>query len=86
MNQYASLPVSGGHSLPESPRVGKFRKFELHPPSRECGNPNEKLKLVPSRWSHTGWRYVLDDPQETEYFSSPNRVNTFGWAESKENE
>ena len=65
MNGVSLLPVTAG-ALPESPRVGgKFRKFELHPPSRgRDSNPHKNLKLVPSRWSHTGWRYCLDEPKD----------------------
>lgn len=39
----------------------------------------KKLKLVPSRWSHTGWKYVLDDPKSTKFFTNPNRANCHGW-------
>ena len=32
-------------------------------------------QLVPSRWSHTGWRYVEDLSKER-FFSNPNRFNS----------
>tara|TARA_B110000503_G_C6903500_1_gene311724 strand:- start:336 stop:515 length:180 start_codon:yes stop_codon:yes gene_type:complete len=43
------------------------------------GYPEENLQLVPCRWSHTGWKYVQHDPESTMFFSSPNRVNNFGF-------
>ena len=45
----------------------------------------DNLKLVPCRWSHTGWKYVQDDPAKTNFFSSPNRVNSFGFNQEKSN-
>ena len=41
--------------------------------------PEENLVLVPCRWSHTGWKYVQRDPSATKFFTSPNRVNSFGY-------
>ena len=26
--------------------------------NKDLGLPSENLKLVPCRWSHTGWKYV----------------------------
>ena len=36
------------------------------------------MKLVPCRWSRTGWKYVESDPKEHKFFSNPNRVNSHG--------
>ena len=41
-------------------------------------NMNQNLHLVPSRWERSGWRYVQKDPQATDFFNNPNRVNSFG--------
>ena len=35
--------------------------------------------VVPCRWSHTGWKYVVQDPAQEKYFSHPNRVNSLGF-------
>ena len=43
----------------------------------------QKLVLVPDRWSHTGWKYVTDDPGKNKFFSSPNRVNNYGFGYEK---
>ena len=40
---------------------------------------DENLHLVPCRWSKTGWRYMQQDPSQTQYFRNPNRVNQFGY-------
>lgn len=32
------------------------------------GYPEENLQLVPCRWSHTGWKYVQTDPDNTQFF------------------
>ena len=45
----------------------------------DLGLPEENLKLVPCRWSHTGWKYVQADPGKTHFFKNPNRVNSFGF-------
>ena len=47
------------------------------------GVPEENLQLVPCRWSHSGWKYVQKDPGNTNFFTSPNRVNSFGFASGK---
>lgn len=47
------------------------------------GIPEENLQLVPCRWSHTGWKYVQKDPGNTNFFTNPNRVNSFGFSTSK---
>ena len=44
------------------------------------GFPEEKLQLVPCRWSHTGWKYVQCDPEATNFFSNPNKVNNIGFS------
>jgi hypothetical protein len=49
------------------------------------GVPEENLQLVPCRWSHTGWKYVQADPGATQFFTNPNRVNSFGFSTSKKN-
>ena len=48
-----------------------------------AGIPEENLQLVPCRWSHTGWKYVQADPGATAFFTSPNRVNSFGFSTGK---
>ena len=40
---------------------------------------DDNLQLVPCRWSNTGWKYVQADPSRTQFFQSPNRVNSFGF-------
>ena len=50
------------------------------------GLPEENLQLVPCRWSHTGWKYVQADPSEAKFFKSPNRVNSFGFNQTKKAE
>ena len=50
---------------------------------QDLGLPSENLKLVPCRWSHTGWKYVQANPETTNFFSSPNRVNSFGFSAGK---
>ena len=44
------------------------------------GVPEENLQLVPCRWSHTGWKYVQKPTAKTNFFTSPNRVNSHGFA------
>ena len=34
-----------------------------------------EIKIVPTRWDHTGWKYVLEDPEKKKYFNNPNRIN-----------
>ena len=53
---------------------------------QNVGIPEENLQLVPCRWSHTGWKYVQADPERTNFFSNPNRVNSFGFSASKKNQ
>ena len=36
------------------------------------------MKLVPCRWSRTGWKYVEVDPKEHKFFGNPNRANSHG--------
>ena len=36
-------------------------------------------RLVPCRWSHTGWKYVEEEPNSSRFFTNPNRVNGSGW-------
>lgn len=38
---------------------------------------------MPCRWSHTGWKYVQKDPGYTHFFTSPNRVNSFGFTSAQ---
>lgn len=44
---------------------------------------DENIRLVPCRWSNTGWKYVNDDPSNQRFFKSPNRVNSHGWGIEK---
>ena len=37
------------------------------------------MKLVPCRWSRTGWKYVEADPNEHKFFGNPNRANCHGY-------
>ena len=39
-----------------------------------------ELYLVPNRWSKSGWKYVEQDPIRHKFFSSPNRMNSFGFS------
>lgn len=39
---------------------------------------DDNIKLVPDRWSHTGWKYVGEEPSDKKFFKSPNRINMFG--------
>ena len=45
---------------------------------------DDAIKLVPCRWAKSGWKYVQDDPGSTTFFSSPNRVNSFGMSQKSE--
>lgn len=39
----------------------------------------EKYKIVPDRWSKTGWKYVKEEQVEkNKFFNHPNRSNSFG--------
>ena len=41
---------------------------------------DNEVKLVPDRWSHTGWKNSPMEPSELTrgFFCSPNRVNSIG--------
>ena len=36
------------------------------------------VKIVPCRWTNSGWKYVEDEPAKQKFFSNPNRANSFG--------
>ena len=57
--------------------------FDARAAKNAVGAPEENLQLVPCRWSHTGWKYVQADPGATAFFTSPNRVNSFGFSSQK---
>ena len=38
------------------------------------------MKLVPCRWSRTGWKYVEAEPSGHKFFGNPNRTNAHGHA------
>jgi hypothetical protein len=40
------------------------------------------MKLVPCRWSKSGWKYVGEEPEKSKFFGSPNRVNAHGFGKS----
>ena len=52
-------------------------------PKKDPYLADENIKLVPCRWSNSGWKYVKEEPQSQKFFNSPNRVNTFGFPKSK---
>jgi hypothetical protein len=61
-------------------------KYESPRFSRNKKDPyalDDNIKLVPCRWSNTGWKYVKEDPSDQQFFSSPNRVNSHGWDSKK---
>ena len=39
----------------------------------------KEMKLVPCRWSKTGWKYVEVDPGNHKFFVNPNRANAHGY-------
>tara|TARA_B110000285_G_C14689208_1_gene408282 strand:- start:406 stop:585 length:180 start_codon:yes stop_codon:yes gene_type:complete len=39
----------------------------------------KEMKLVPCRWSKTGWKYVEVDPGTHKFFVNPNRANAHGY-------
>lgn len=39
---------------------------------------DDGIRIVPCRWSNSGWKYVEGEPAKHKYFSNPNRVNSFG--------
>ena len=45
---------------------------------------DDNLQLVPCRWAKSGWKYVQADPAKHSYFNSPNRVNSFGHSNAKD--
>ena len=32
-----------------------------------------EMKIVPCRWSKSGWKYIEKDPEEQKFFANPNR-------------
>lgn len=42
---------------------------------------DQNIKLVPCRWSSSGWKYVEDEPSEQRFFRNPNKVNIMGHLE-----
>ena len=46
---------------------------------------DQNIKLVPCRWSNSGWKYVEEEPSEQKFFKNPNRVNTMGFPEQISN-
>ena len=39
----------------------------------------QEMKLVPCRWSRTGWKYVEAETGEHKFFKNPNRANCHGY-------
>lgn len=40
---------------------------------------SDKFKLVPDRWSPTGWKYLKEEQIcESKFFTNPNRTNSHG--------
>ena len=33
------------------------------------------MKVVPSRWEHSGWRYMFVEPSKDKFLNKPNRIN-----------
>merc|ERR1711957_387538 len=38
------------------------------------------MKLVPCRWSRTGWKYVEAETKQHKFFTNPNRANCHGYS------
>ena len=38
------------------------------------------MKLVPCRWSRTGWKYVEAETKNHKFFTNPNRANSHGYS------
>ena len=38
----------------------------------------QEMKLVPCRWSRTGWKYVEAETGNHKFFANPNRQNCHG--------
>jgi len=38
------------------------------------------MKLVPCRWSRTGWKYVEAETKNHKFFGNPNRTNCHGYS------
>ena len=54
-----------------SPKITNGAKYFGHKVADK-----ENYKLVPCRWSKSGWKYVIDEPYKNDkFFNSPNRVN-----------
>ncbi len=75
------VPPRGRSHNPGTHYMHDFKKNRPKP--EVVGYPDENLQLVPCRWSHTGWKYVQSDPAKTQFFSSPNRVNSFGFKQNQ---
>ena len=71
-------PSNKHYQLDVNERVVGLTKTPGYGVSLEPYNLDEKIKLVPDRWSHTGWKYVGDEPSNHKFFANPNRVNSFG--------
>jgi len=46
---------------------------------------DDNIKLIPDRWSHTGWKNANTEPSEQihGFFSSPNRMNSLGYSKNQ---
>jgi len=40
----------------------------------------QEMKLVPCRWSRTGWKYVEAETKQHKFFTNPNRANCHGYS------
>ena len=41
----------------------------------DLDNEIPEMKIVPSRWEKSGFKYVFEDPAQKKYFNSPQRRN-----------
>mmetsp|Transcript_39536 Transcript_39536/g.60374 ORF Transcript_39536/g.60374 Transcript_39536/m.60374 type:complete len:128 (+) Transcript_39536:3-386(+) len=87
MIQKSPIKITDQYQVPES-----YTKLPVLSPNRnqlryntrpkkhfEEGELDSRVKLVPSRWSNSGWKYVMEDPMNQSFFNHPNRVNAHGW-------
>ena len=80
------MNMSGGYGNRKKSNMPTITKnLELSGPNNygrfgDAKAEEENLELVPCRWSNTGWKYVQKPTAKTKFFTSPNRVNSHGFA------
>ena len=60
-------------------RSGRKQTIDVSNRPEEMYELESDMKLVPCRWSRTGWKYVEQDPREHKFFGQPNRANAQGF-------